>query len=146
MQNNQRHFVIAGVLVVISTFLVYWLLDTVLKMPVQASMQAFAIDRLFDYHIWLIAFLFSLVVVFMLYALVVFRHRAGEDEDKEGEYFHGNVRLEIAWTLLPLIFVVFFAFESTRVLINITREDRTSTWSSSPGSSLPGVSSTPTPA
>ncbi|MCB0115469.1 MAG: cytochrome c oxidase subunit II [Caldilineaceae bacterium] len=123
MQNNQRHFVIAGVLVVISTFLVYWLLDTVLKMPVQASMQAFAIDRLFDYHIWLIAFLFSLVVVFMLYALVVFRHRAGEDEDKEGEYFHGNVRLEIAWTLLPLIFVVFFAFESTRVLINITRED-----------------------
>lgn len=123
MQNNQRHFVIAGVLVVVSTFLVYWLLDAVLKLPIQGSAQAFEIDRLFDYHIWLIAFLFSLIVVFMLYALIVFRHRADEDEDKEGEYFHGNVRLEIAWTLIPLIFVVFFAFESTRVLINITRED-----------------------
>ena len=123
MQNNQRHFVIAGVLVVVSTFLVYWLLDAVLKLPIQGSGQAFEIDQLFDYHIWLIAFLFSLITVFMLYALVVFRHRADEDEEKEGEYFHGNVRLEIAWTLIPLIFVVFFSFESTRVLINITRAD-----------------------
>lgn len=122
MQNNQRHFVIAGALVVVSTFLVHWLLDTVLRMPIQATAQALDIDRLFGYHIWLIAFLFALVVVFMVYAIVVFRHRAGEDEDKEGEYFHGNVRLEIAWTLIPLIFVVFFAFESTRILINITRE------------------------
>jgi cytochrome c oxidase subunit 2 len=121
MQNNRRHFVIAAGLVAVSTLLVYWLLDTVLKMPDQATLEALQIDRLFDYHIWLISFLFSLVVVFMLYALFVFRHRKDEDEDKEGEFFHSNVRLEVAWTLIPLIFVVFFSIEATRMLTDITR-------------------------
>ncbi|MBX2999315.1 MAG: cytochrome c oxidase subunit II [Caldilineaceae bacterium] len=120
MQNNSRHFGIAAGLVVVSTFLVYWLLDSVLRLPAQSSVEAVSIDRLFNYHIWLIAFLFSLVVVFMLYALFVFRHRRGEDEEKEGEYFHSNVRLEIAWTVIPLIFVVFFSVEATRILIDIT--------------------------
>jgi cytochrome c oxidase subunit II len=121
MHNNSRHFGIAAGLVVVSTFLVYWLLDSVLRLPAQSSLESLAIDRLFDYHIWLIAFLFSLVVVFMLYALFVFRHRKGEPEDKEGEYFHSNVRLEIAWTVIPLIFVVFFSVEATRILVDITR-------------------------
>lgn len=121
MHNNTRHFGIAAGLVVVSTFLVYWLLDSVLRLPVGSSVQSVEIDRLFDYHIWLIAFLFSLVVVFMLYALFVFRHRKGEPEEKEGEYFHSNVRLEIAWTIIPLIFVVFFSVEATRILTNITR-------------------------
>jgi cytochrome c oxidase subunit 2 len=121
MQNNTRHFGIAAGLVVVSTFVVYWLLDSVLKLPTQSSLEALEIDRLFDYHIWLIAFLFSLVVVFMLYALFVFRHRKGEPEEKEGEYFHSNVRLEIAWTIIPLIFVVFFSIEATRILADITR-------------------------
>jgi cytochrome c oxidase subunit II len=121
MQNNTRHFGIAAALVVLGTFLVYWLLDSVLKLPMASSLQAAEIDRLFDYHVWLIAFLFSLVIVFMLYALIVFRHRKDEPEEKEGEYFHSNVRLELAWTLIPLIFVVFFSVEATRILIDITR-------------------------
>jgi cytochrome c oxidase subunit II len=121
MHNNSRHFGIAAGLVVVSTFLVYWLLDSVLRLPAQSSLESLAIDRLFDYHIWLIAFLFSLVLIFMMYALFVFRHRKGEPEDKEGEYFHSNVRLEIAWTVIPLIFVVFFSVEATRILVDITR-------------------------
>jgi cytochrome c oxidase subunit II len=120
MQNNRRHFATVAVLVVISTFLVYWLLDSVLAWPIQASAEALQIDYLFDLHVWLIAFLFSLVVVFMLYALVVFRQRKGEEE-KEGEYFHSNVRLEVAWTVLPLIFVVYYAYLGTTILTDITR-------------------------
>jgi cytochrome c oxidase subunit 2 len=123
MQNNTRHFGIAAGFVVLGTFLVYWLLDSVLKLPMASSLQAAEIDLLFDYHIWLIAFLFSLVIVFMLYALIVFRHRKDEPEEKEGAYFHSNVRLELAWTLIPLIFVVFFSVEATRILTNITRPD-----------------------
>ncbi len=120
MQNNRRHFAIAGVLIVISTFLVYWLLDSVLSWPIQAAAEAVQIDFLFDLHVWLIAFLFSLVVVFMLYALVVFRQRKGE-EDKEGEYIHGNTTLEVAWTVVPLIFVVVYAYLGTDILTDITR-------------------------
>jgi cytochrome c oxidase subunit II len=56
----------------------------------------------------------------MLYALVVFRQRKGE-EDKEGEYFHSNVRLEVAWTVIPLVFVVYYAYLGTTTLFDIER-------------------------
>lgn len=118
MQNNRRHFTVAGVLVILGTLAVYWLLDTVLVKPVQAVVEAEPIDYLFDLHLWLIAFLFSLVVVFMIYALVIFRARDGDES--EGEYFHSNTRLEIAWTVVPLVFVVFYGYLGTDILLDIT--------------------------
>ena len=66
---------------------------------------------------WLIAFLFSLVVVFMLYSLVVFRRARREGE---GEHFEGNTMLEILWTVVPLVIVVVFAFIGVRTLADVT--------------------------
>jgi len=120
VSSNTRHFLIAGVLVVISTVLMNLLLQSALPMPVQASMQAAVIDQLFSWHILLIAFLFSLVVVFMIYSLVVFRRREGDEE--EGEHFEGNTRLEIFWTVAPMIFVIIFAYFGIVTLDEITRE------------------------
>lgn len=105
--SSPRHFITVGILVAVSTVLLYLLLDAALPLPVQASIQAVDIDWLFGLHIWLIAFLFSLVVVFMLYALIVFRRREGDDGD--GEHFEGNTKLEIAWTSAPMIFVIIFS-------------------------------------
>ncbi len=105
---DRRHFIIVGALVAIFTFLVYLLLDNVLPLAVQASEEATIVDGVINAHLWLIAFLFSLVVVFMLYALIVFRRREGDDE--EGEHFEGNIALEIAWTAGPLIFVAIFTW------------------------------------
>lgn len=119
MANNRRHFTIAGVLIVIFTVLVYLLLDAVLVKPEVAVVEAAAIDSLFNQHIWLIAFLFALVVVFMCYALVVFRARGDESD---GEHFHGNTKLEIAWTVVPFVFVIYFGYIATTMLIDITRE------------------------
>ncbi len=105
---DRRHFIIVGVLVAISTVLVYLLLDGVLPLAIQASEEASIIDGVINAHLWLIAFLFALVVVFMLYALVVFRQREGDEG--EGEHFEGNFALEIAWTAGPLIFVALFTW------------------------------------
>jgi cytochrome c oxidase subunit 2 len=88
-------------------------------MPLDASAQASIVDGLFNWHILLIAFLFSLVVVFMLYALVVFRRREGDEGD--GEHFEGNTRLEIFWTATPMIFVVIFAYLGVVTLGDVTR-------------------------
>ena len=118
MQNNTRHFAVVGVLVVLATLGVYWILDTVLQFPPGAAEQAARIDALIQGHLWLIAFLFSLVVVFMIYALFVFRRRPGDDG--EGEYFHGNTTLEIAWTVLPMILVIVFVYCATVDLIALT--------------------------
>lgn len=118
MQNNTKHFAVVGVLVVLATLGVYWILDAVLQFPPAGALEAASIDALIQGHLWLIAFLFSLVVVFMVYALFVFRRRPGDDS--EGEYFHGNTTLEIAWTVLPMILVIAFGYWATVDLIALT--------------------------
>lgn len=117
--SSSRHFVIVGVLVVISTIIMNALLQWALPLPVQASLQAINIDWLFGLHVLLIAFLFSLVVVFMIYALVVFRRREGDEGD--GEHFEGNTKLEIAWTTAPMIFVIIFSILGVVSLNEVTR-------------------------
>jgi cytochrome c oxidase subunit II len=115
---DRRHFMIAGVLVAISTVLMYWLLDVALPLPMPGSVQAATIDEVINWHLWLIAFLFSLVMVFMLYSIVVFRRRAGDESD--GQHFEGNTTLEILWTALPLALVVIFAFYGIDTLNRVT--------------------------
>ncbi len=105
---DRRHFIIVGVLIAITTVFLEWLLATVLPLPVQASIEAVIIDELIGWHLWVIAFLFALVVVFMLYSVVVFRRREGDET--EGAHFEGHTVLEIVWTAVPLVIVVIFSF------------------------------------
>ena len=118
---DKRHFILAAVLVAISTVLLDILLKSVLPLPVQASIESLTIDALIGWHLTLIAFLFSLVVVFMLYSVVVFRKREGDES--EGEHFEGNTALEIAWTVVPLILVVVFAFYGVNALAKVTHAE-----------------------
>jgi cytochrome c oxidase subunit 2 len=117
--SDKRHFIIAAALVAISSVLLYLLLKAALPLPFQGSSQALIIDGLINSHLALIAFLFSLIVVFMLYAIVVFRKRDGDES--EGEHFEGNTVLEIVWTVLPLVFVVVFAFYGVQSLAEVTQ-------------------------
>lgn len=116
---HPRHFIICGVLIVITTLVLKYLLDWALPLPLQASVEAVTIDWLFGLHVWLIAFLFALVSVFMVYAIVVFRRRDGDDGD--GEHFEGNTPLEVGWTAAPLIFVIIFIWLGVSTLSDITR-------------------------
>ncbi|NMC78131.1 MAG: hypothetical protein GYA59_02110, partial [Chloroflexi bacterium] len=101
---NMKHFVIAGILVAVLTSLVYYFLQHVGLLPVAASLQAQPIDQLFSIHFFLIAFLFSLIVVFLGYSLVVFRQKPGEVGD--GAHFTGSNKLEVLWTVIPLATVL----------------------------------------
>ena len=119
--SDKRHFIIAAALILVSTIALDFLLKAALPMPVQASIEAITIDGLIGWHITLIAFLFSLIVVFMLYAIVIFRKRDGDET--EGEHFEGNTILEIVWTVAPLIFVVVFAFYGVNALAQVTQSE-----------------------
>jgi len=116
-----KHFVIVAVLVIISTVLVSAGLDRIGLLPVEASAQAKPIDALFNIHFKLIAFLFSLIVVFMLYSIVVFRRKPGETG--EGAHVEGSTRLEILWTLAPLVTVVALATLGAQVLADTRAVD-----------------------
>src|SRR3954454_162227 len=83
----------------------------------QGSTAAPKIDQLLDVMIVLSAFVFSLVMVMLFYALWKFKAKPGDESD--GEPIHGNTRLEIAWTLIPTIIVLFGAGYSWKVLSDI---------------------------
>ena len=83
----------------------------------QASTAAPKIDQLLDVMIVLSSFVFSLVVVMLFYALWKFKAKPGDESD--GEPIHGNTRLEVAWTLIPTIIVLFAGGYSWKVLDDI---------------------------
>ena len=116
-----KHLIIVGILVAIFSVLVSVLLGAIGLLPIQASAQAVTIDRLFDLHFKLIAFLFSLIMVLMLYSIVVFRRKPGETGD--GKHIEGNTPLELAWTVVPLIAVIYIAYLGAGSLAETRRVD-----------------------
>ncbi len=118
MGKYRRHFAIVAVLVVLGTVFVDWLLRAVLYLPPEASTQARIVDGLLRIHIALIAFFFSLIVVFVAYSVIVFRARPGEEGD--GDFIHGHTTLEIVWTAVPLVIVIVLGFIGARTLNEMT--------------------------
>ncbi len=105
---GMKHLVIAGLLVLVVTALLLFGLEQVRLLPVTASAQAVPIDNLFKLEFQVIAFLFSLIVVLMVYSIVVFRRKKGDNSD--AVHIEGNSRLEVAWTIAPLLTVLYFAY------------------------------------
>ena len=103
-----KHFFIVGALVIASTVVISLLFGLIGLLPDQASAQAVTIDQLFNAHFIIIAFLFSLITVFVVYSIVVFRSKPGQKQ--EGAFFKGSTSLEVVWTLIPLATVVGFSY------------------------------------
>ena len=116
-----RRYVIIFILVILSTLLIHVWLVNVGLFPAEASSQAGPIDQLFRVHIWIISFLFSLIMVTLIYNLIAFRRRKGETGD--GMYLTGNSTLEIVWTAIPLIAVLILAFFGAQTLGQIRLVD-----------------------
>jgi len=86
-----------------------------------ASEQRGPIDTLFDVMVALSSFVFAIVIVMFSYAIWKFRVRPGDEGD--GKPIHGNTKLEIAWTLIPTIIVLFGAGYSWVVLDDIEAKE-----------------------
>jgi cytochrome c oxidase subunit 2 len=116
-----KHIIIAFVLVIIVAALVILGLTAFDLVPTLASAEGEFVDQMFTAQIYVIAFVFSLIVVLMLYSVVVFRRKPGDDSD--GPHIKGNVPLEIAWTVIPLIVVMGFGVWGAGHLNEITAAD-----------------------
>jgi cytochrome c oxidase subunit 2 len=115
-----KHFLAVTALIAVLFVIVYSLLTAIYQLPSASSTEAVAIDGLFDAHFLLISFLFSLVVGFMIYSIIVFRRRPGDEGD--GDHFHGHTGLEVAWTIVPLGLVIFFGVWGAQLLGDITED------------------------
>jgi cytochrome c oxidase subunit 2 len=120
-RNDMKHFAIVAVLVIVITALLIVGLNYAHLLPAQASAQAVPIDSLFNLEFKVIAFLFALIVVFLVYSIVVFRRKSGDLKD--AAHIQGNTKLEVAWTVAPLITVVFFAYLGGQSLAATLRAD-----------------------
>lgn len=114
-----KHFINVIILVVLATLGLRYLFSIILALPIAASAEAGPIDTLFNAHFWMIAFLFSLIMVLMIYGAFVFRRKA--DDDTDGPHIHGNTRLEIGWTIIPTFVVLGFGVWGAIALNEITR-------------------------
>ena len=83
----------------------------------QASTQADKIDTLLNVMIVLSSFVFAIVLVMLGYCIWKYRAKPGDESD--GEPIHGNTKLEIAWTVIPTVIVLFGAIYSWIVLGDI---------------------------
>ena len=83
----------------------------------QGSAEADEIDTLLDVMIVLSSFVFAVVVVMLGYAVWKFKAKPGDESD--GEPIHGHTKLEIAWTVIPTIIVIFGAIYSWVILNDI---------------------------
>ena len=113
-----KHFVIVAVIVFITAIITIVGLSSVRWMAPPASTQAHSVDSLLGIELVAIGFLFALVMVFMLYSVVAFRRRNGEETD--GDHFEGHTKLEIIWTVIPLIAVLALAVLGARGLAQAT--------------------------
>jgi cytochrome c oxidase subunit II len=87
----------------------------------EASTAAPKIDTLLDVMIVLSSFVFSIVMVMLGYSVWRWRARPGDESD--GAPIHGNTRLEIAWTVIPTVIVLFGAIYSWITLSDIEAHD-----------------------
>ncbi len=90
--------VVASALGIAAGILIDWF-------PLQASTQAPQIDTLWDVLIIASVPVFVMVTVIVLFSVVKFRMRPGE-EDLDGPPIHGNTRLEVIWTTIPAVLLV----------------------------------------
>jgi cytochrome c oxidase subunit 2 len=80
--------------------------------PPAASTTASGVDALTIFLVGMSAFFTLLIAAGVIYAAVRYRRRSA---DEVGDAFHANMMLEITWTAIPLVIVLFCFFWGAEV-------------------------------
>jgi len=112
---NPVLIILGGAIVLVGGYLISLLSPSLF--PVAASAEAGPIDQLFRVMLFLGGVVFMLVEGLLIISIVRFRARKGETGD--GANFNGNVMLEVIWTVIPAIVVVFITLYSYQVWVDI---------------------------
>lgn len=85
--------------------------------PDQASAESEQVDTLFRFLLVIGGAIFLLVEGLLLYSVITFRKREGDEED--GPTIHGNTTLELVWTAIPAVIVLVLVIYSYQVWVDI---------------------------
>ena len=84
-------------------------------LPESASTYAPQVDRLFWVILWITGFFFFLVQACLLLFVLKYRHRAGQP----ASYTHGNMVVEVVWTVIPALILMALTVASQKVWAEI---------------------------
>jgi cytochrome c oxidase subunit 2 len=87
-----------------------WIGQNISLLPLDASLNAPVYDELFKVLFSIGAILFIGILGLLLFSLVRFRRRPGDSSD--GAPIEGNLPLEIVWTAIPAVVVLFIGIYS----------------------------------
>jgi cytochrome c oxidase subunit II len=114
----QKTLTIAGISIVIILISLWYGQNNGL-LPVDASTEAIKIDRLFNAMIAIATGLFILVQGTLIYSLFAFRQKKADDSDAVP--VEGNVLLEIVWTAIPAVIVLWLSIYSQEVYSSVNQ-------------------------
>ena len=85
--------------------------------PAQASSVAARVDALFLFLVLVSTFFATLIFVLVLYFAIRYRRRS---ETEQPTSIHGDLRLELLWTLIPLGLVMIMFFWGARLFVTLS--------------------------
>ena len=80
------------------------------------------INHVYGITTWITAAIFFVVAIPVCVAIYKFRVRPGDNDDVAPKQVHGNVMLELAWTIGPVILLLFIAVPTWQVIFRQYRE------------------------
>jgi cytochrome c oxidase subunit 2 len=87
-------------------------------LPDEGTLAAGKIDNMFNVILWVTGIVNVLVFAVQIYFMFRYRYKA----DRRAHYTHGNNKLEIIWTIVPALILIFIALFSARVWSEIKIE------------------------
>ena len=106
--------VVAAVYLIVSVLGINWFTTFIPEIfPPQASAESKSVDELFYVLLIIGGIVFFLIQGMLLITVIAFRKRP--DDAADGPTWHGNAALEIVWTIIPSLVVVFLAVVSFNV-------------------------------
>ncbi len=106
--------VVTAVFLLVSVIGINWFTTFVpAVLPEQASAESKSVDELFYILMIIGGVVFFLIQGMLLISVIAFRARPGDNSD--GPTYHGNPLLEVIWTIIPAMVVVFLAIVSYNI-------------------------------
>ncbi|MCG8367596.1 MAG: cytochrome c oxidase subunit II [Pseudanabaenales cyanobacterium] len=109
-----RTIVILTVIAIALAAISYWMGQQAYTwLPPQAAAESILVDNLFSFLVTMGTFIFLGVVGALTYSVLF--QQAGRYDFKDGPPIEGNVTLEIIWTVIPFVLVMWIAVYSYQI-------------------------------
>ncbi|MEO1068836.1 MAG: cytochrome c oxidase subunit II, partial [Cyanobacteria bacterium J06638_6] len=105
---NRRTIIRLAVLAIADLLISLWIGQQAYTwMPPQASAESMLVDNLFSFMTTIGSFIFFGVMGTLLYSIIF--QRAPKYDSSDGPPIEGNVKLEVIWTAIPVLLVIWIA-------------------------------------